>query len=91
MLSCKPELKENYSFEISIYNPSQKDEITGSCADILGYLGSKLNNTQIKMDIHIVEKDETVMIYTSAEKYDYLSKKNPSLEKLKEYFNLITE
>ena len=91
LISCKPELKENFTFEVSIYNPSQKDEIISSSTDILGYLSSKLNNSQIKMDIHIVEKDETVMIYTSSEKYDYLSKKNPNLEKLKEHFNLIPE
>ena len=91
LISCKPELKENFSFVVSIYNPSQKDEITSSSTDILGYLSSKLNNSQIKMEVHIVEKDETVMIYTSSEKYDYLIKKNPNLERLKERLNLIAE
>ena len=43
------------------------------------------------MDIRIVEKEEIEMIYTAAEKYDYLSKKNPNIEKLKELFNLSIE
>jgi len=91
LLSCKPVLKEDLSFEISVYNPSQKDEIAGSSVYILGYLSSKLNNNQIKMDIQIIDKEEIEMIYTAAEKYDYLSKKNPNLEKLKTLFNLSLE
>jgi len=91
LISCKPELKESFTFEVSVYNPSQRDEISGSNTDILGYLCNRLNNTHIKMDIRIVEKEEKEMIYTISEKYAYLSKKNPNIEKLKEIFNLITE
>jgi DNA polymerase-3 subunit gamma/tau len=91
LISCKPVLKDNYSFEISVYNPSQRDETYDSNANILGFLSNKLNNNQIKMDILIVEKGEIEMIYTAAEKYEYLSKKNPNIEKLKELFNLIIE
>ena len=88
LISCIPVLKDNYSFEISVYNPSQKDEIEDSSAQILGYLSSKLNNNQITMDILIIEKKEIEMIYTPTEKYDYLSKKNPNIEILRELFNL---
>ena len=91
LLSCKPALMDNFTIEVSVYNPSQRDEIFGSSTDILGYLCSKLNNTRIKMDIHIVEKDEKDMIYTTSEKYAYLIKKNPNIEKLKEHFNLMME
>ena len=89
--SCKPILNENFVFEVAVYNPSQKDEVFESSALILGYLSGKLNNNRIKMDIRIVEKDEIEMIYTAAEKYAYLSKKNPIVEKLREAFNLVTE
>jgi DNA polymerase-3 subunit gamma/tau len=58
LISCKPVLKDNYSFEISVYNPSQRDEIVDSNTQILGYLSNKLKNNQIKMDILIVEKGE---------------------------------
>ena len=91
LISCKPTLKENFTFEVSVYNPSQKDEVFDSSAEILGHLCARLNNTLLKMDIRIVEKDEKEMIYTSSEKYAYLSKKNPNIEKLTEMFNLISE
>lgn len=89
--SCRPILKEQFSFEVAVYNPSQKDEISDSSTDILGYLYAKLNNTHLKMEIRVAEKDEKAMIYTASEKYDYLSKKNPTLEKLKDIFNLTLE
>jgi hypothetical protein len=89
--SCKPVLKENFVFEVSVYNPSQKDEVFDSSAQILLHLSEKLNNNRIKMDIRIVEKDEVEMIYTATEKYAYLSRINPNVERLKEVFNLALE
>ena len=91
LINCKPVLKENYSFEISVYNPSQRDEISDNHVSILAYLCNKLNNNHLKMNIRIAEKEEIEMIYTTAEKYDYLSKKNPNIEKLKNLFNLTVE
>jgi DNA polymerase-3 subunit gamma/tau len=91
LISCKPALKENFTFEVSVYNPSQKDEISDNSTEILSYLRSNLNNSYIRIDIRIVEKDEMEMIYTSTEKYNYLIKKNPNLEKLKNIFNLTLE
>ncbi|MDR2774603.1 MAG: DNA polymerase III subunit gamma/tau [Tannerella sp.] len=91
LTTCKPILKENFTFEISVYNPSQKNEISDNSAEILGYLCNKLHNTHVKMDILIVEKNEKEMIYTSQEKYNYLIKKNPNLEKLTTIFNLTIE
>jgi DNA polymerase-3 subunit gamma/tau len=91
LISCKPVLKEHYTFEVLVYNPSQKDEIDNNSREILGHLCSRLNNTHIKMDIRIGEKDEKEMIYTSTEKYNYLVKKNPAFEKLKNIFNLTVE
>ena len=86
--SCKPVLKEDFLFEVAVYNPSQKDEVAESSAFILSYLCNKLNNNRIKMDIRIVEKDEVEMIYTTAEKFEYLSKKNPNIENLMAKFDL---
>ena len=89
--NCKPVLKEDFTFEVAVYNPSQKEEIFDNSHLLLGHLCEKLNNNRIKMDIRIVEKEEIEMIYTATEKYDYLLKKNPNIEKLKELFNLIME
>ena len=91
LITCKPSLKEDFRLEVAVYNPSQKDEISEHYSDILTYLNQTLNNTQIKIDIRIVEKEEKEMIYTPSEKYAYLYKKNPTLDKLKELFDLTLE
>jgi DNA polymerase-3 subunit gamma/tau len=91
LINCKPVLKEDFTLEVPVYNPSQKDEILNFSRTILGHLCGKLNNTHIKMDIRIVEKEEKEMIYTSTEKYNYLTNKNPALEKLKNILNLTVE
>jgi len=83
-----PVLKADFTFEVSVFNPIQKNEIFESSPYILGHLCNKLNNNRVKMDIRIAEKGEIKMIYTSTEKYDYLSKKNPNVEKLMKFFNL---
>ena len=91
LVSCKPELKEDFTLDVPVYNPSQKEEITGNSAEILAYLCRKLDNAHIKMAVRIVEKGETDMVYTLTEKYDYLLKNYPRFEKLKRVFNLILE
>jgi DNA polymerase-3 subunit gamma/tau len=53
LINCKPELKDNFLLEVSVYNPSQKEEIFENSAQILGHLHSKLHNNRIKMDIRI--------------------------------------
>lgn len=91
LIHCKPKLKGDFLFEVTVYNPAQKDEISESSTYILGYLFNKLNNTRIRMDVRIAEKDQKEMIYTTAEKYAYLCKKNHYLEKLVKTFDLTIE
>ena len=91
LINCKPSLKEDFRLEVAVYNPSQKDEISDHQSEILAYLNQKLDNDLIKIDIRIVEKDEKEMIYTPSERYAYMSKKNPTVEKLKELFDLTLE
>jgi DNA polymerase-3 subunit gamma/tau len=91
LISCKPSLKEDYLIEVPAYNPNQKNEISDSRAEILAYLCGKLHNSRIKMEIRIVEKDEKEMVYTALEKYNYLVRKNPNLEKLKDSLDLTVE
>ena len=91
LINCKPELKDNFSLEVTVFNPSQKDEIAENSVHILGHLSNKLDNNRIKMDIRIAEKDEKEMIYTPSEKFAYLSKKNQNVEKLMKVFGLTFE
>lgn len=91
LLNCKPKLEKDFSFEVGVFNPAQKDEIADNISSIFNFLISKLNNSHIKMTIRILEQDKKEMIYTSIEKFNYLISKNQNLEKLVNIFNLAPE
>jgi len=88
MISCKPELKENYLFDVGVQNPEQQDDLSSSCIDILQYLRTHLKNNHIQMSTHLIETEEGHLPFTASEKYNYLLQINPMLEKLKDEFNL---
>ncbi|MCD7937335.1 MAG: DNA polymerase III subunit gamma/tau [Tannerellaceae bacterium] len=88
MLNCKPVLKENYYFEVSVHNPGQQEELLNNSVDILSHLRLQLKNTGIQMQIRISESNEKKLAYTATEKYEHLLNVNPTLGRLREEFNL---
>lgn len=88
MINCKPELKENYHFEVAVHNPGQQEELINAAIDILSYLRVQLKNTRIQMRVRIIESNEKHLAYTSTEKFQHLLLVNPVLAKLKDEFNL---
>lgn len=91
MINCQPVLQENYCFEVAVHNPGQQNELTVNSVDILTFLRSKLNNTQIQMRVRIVETNEKHLAYTATERYEHLLQQNPVLARLKDEFNLILD
>lgn len=91
LINCKPLLKGNYVLEISVFNPSQKEEINNSIAHITNFFTNNLNNSHIKINVQVADRKEMEMIYTAKEKYEFLLKENPNLEKLVQAFNLTLE
>lgn len=88
MINNKPGLRENYCFEVAVYNPGQETELANNATDILTYLRDQLKNTRIQMRIRINETNEKKRAYTSIEKYEHLLTVNPVLEKLRAEFGL---
>lgn len=91
MINCKPELKENYHFEVAVHNPGQQEELINAAIDILSYLRAQLKNTRIQMRVRIIETNEKHLAYTSTEKFEHLLHVNPVLAKLKDEFNLTVD
>jgi len=87
--SCQPTLKNDFVIEVTVYNPSQENEILANKEDIYNFLCQKLNNSSIDLTVNISEKNDEEMIYTAEEKFNYLKKNNANLEKLVEAFNLV--
>ncbi len=84
----KPELKDNFLIELVIDNKVQEDEIIFRKADLLGFLRSKLNNSQIQLNTKIVLVQEKTKPYTPQEKFNKMAEKNPELINLKKTLDL---
>lgn len=89
LLSQLPVLKENFFIEVKMNNTPQEKEFAREIKhELLNYLKRELQNTKIKIGTVITDKKTDKKPYTPEEKYQYLNKKNPKLDKLKQQFNL---
>jgi len=88
MTSCKPVLKDDFLFEVTVHNPELQKELAGNSAEVLSFLRDNLKNSKIQMSIHVEEAQQSHHVSLAAEKYDHMVKINPSLIKLTEEFSL---
>jgi replication initiation and membrane attachment protein DnaB len=87
-LSNPPELKEDFQMVLEIENTVQEDLIGTIKPELVSWLRKELKNSKIQLTTQITEKVKGRLIYSDAEKYDELLKKNPSLALLRKKFNL---
>lgn len=87
-LSNMPEWSDDYQFVLEIENTVQEDLISGIKPELVSWLRRELKNSKIQLITLITKKVKGRIIYTDAEKYDELVKKNPSLALLRQKFNL---
>lgn len=87
-LSELPTLEENFQLVLEIENTIQEDLISSIKPELVSYLRIELKNSLIQLSTVITEKVKDRLIYSDAEKYDELLKKNSSLALLRQKFNL---
>ncbi len=87
-LSNIPEIKEDYKLVLEIENRIQDDLISSIKPELISYLRKELKNSKIELVTLITEKVKGRLIYTDAEKFDEMVKKNPNLALLKQTFKL---
>lgn len=88
--SQKPSLNENGNVELELSNNAQYDDFNQRIkTELVNFLREKSGNDSLSIEVKVPrETDENKKPYTSDEKFKYLSKKNPLLNKLKQEFNL---
>ena len=88
--SQKPSLNENGNVELELSNNAQYDDFNQRIKpELVNFLRGKSGNDSLSIEVKVPgETDENKKPYTSEEKFKYLSKKNPLLNKLKQEFNL---
>lgn len=87
-LSYVPEIKEDFQLYLEIENTVQEDLINSIKPELISWLRRELRNSKIQLSTVITEKAKGRIIYTDAEKFDELAKKNEDLKELKKRFNL---
>lgn len=81
-------LKDQTTFEVAVDNEMVQKNMMRLAPQIEDHLHRHLHNRKIKMTVRISEAGENVRAYSQTEKFQLMSKKNPSLKKLKEEFGL---
>ncbi len=85
-----PKLNQDFTVEIILSNKAQLDDFKKEIKQELEeYLRNSLKNNQVILSARIQkETKKEKPLYTAEEKYEHMNKKNPSLGKLKQTFDL---
>ena len=81
-------LKGSNEISLTVPNEMNKVEMIQEMDNLLPFLRKRLNNYSIKSEILISEATKEELVYSANEKYKYLKKLNPSLEELRNRFDL---
>ncbi len=81
-------LADQHTFEVAVDNGMVQKYMQQLAPQIEAHLQKKLHNRKIKMTTRVSEANENVRAYSHVERFQMMSKKNPSLLKLKEAFEL---
>jgi len=88
MKNMNPKLLENNIFEIVVDNAMAEKDMLNIKPQIEQHLRTRLHNEQITMKVRISEQGEVLKVYSKAEQWQLLQKKNISLQKLKDLLGL---
>jgi DNA polymerase-3 subunit gamma/tau len=83
-------LKDNCIGLLSVHNNSLEQALQKLKTRMVQFIQSKLNNKDFTLEIKVKESNEinSDKLYTDRDKYNFLVKKNPNIEKLKNDFDL---
>lgn len=81
-------LADQHTFEVAVDNGMVQKYMQQLAPQIEAHLQKKLHNRKIKMTTRVSEANENVRAYSHVERFQMMSKKNPSLLKLKEALGL---
>jgi DNA polymerase-3 subunit gamma/tau len=89
-----PVLQPGYQVEVILDNSTQQEDfVTNIKAHLQVFLRKELLNESIKVSVRMEENidDGKKKMYTTEEKLQYLSNKNPAVTRLKQQFNMELE
>ncbi|MFM2290859.1 MAG: hypothetical protein RIS29_672 [Bacteroidota bacterium] len=81
--STFPQLVSPTLFEVKVNNVLQEREMVRLQPDIHSFIHLRLQNNSIRMQVRVIEEDETARLSTPEDKYKQMAEQNPALEILK--------
>lgn len=87
-LSNKPELLDKFKVKITVENSVQNDQIRLLKPEMIGFLTRRLMNSLIDVKIEMMDETPENKLLTDDQKLQAMMKKNPSLFKMRNLFNL---
>jgi len=81
-------LKEDGDISLETNSESNKLEIIKEIPALLSYLKESLNNYKIRLEINVISKNDSKLIFTNKEKLDYLKDLNPDIKLLINEFKI---
>ena len=88
MMAIRPKLLDDNKFQIVVYNQLAAESMQSLSASIEESLHKKLQNSQVKMQIHVNEASEEKRAFTASEKLEVMLDKNNNLKKLQKKLGL---
>jgi len=89
MKNMAPVISTMPNVEVTVNNELVKSEMENIFGGIVATLKTYLQNSQLTLTIRVADnKDQQVKVLTRREQFEEMSRKNPSVEKLREAFDL---
>ncbi|MFL5730204.1 MAG: DNA polymerase III subunit gamma/tau [Cytophagaceae bacterium] len=82
---------DKHTIKVKLDNLIQADQLNSFKVDVLEFLRKKLDNNSLTLEADVAEAEGKRKIYTSDEKFKYLSEKYPFLDEMKKRFGLETD
>ncbi|MDA9851838.1 hypothetical protein N9C60_03935 [Flavobacteriaceae bacterium] len=82
------ELEDTDQIVFTVANEMNKAEVNQEMEFLLPFLRKRLNNFEIKLKLIVTETVKEETVFSPTEKYQYLVKLNPTLEELRNKFDL---
>jgi DNA polymerase III subunit gamma/tau len=80
-----------HTIDVALDNDLQKDTLTALRHDLIGFLRERIDAPTLSLEFRVAPQEVKRMPYTAAEKFKYLTQKNPHLEQLQQALGLDTD
>ena len=91
LLSKRPVLTDGSVIEFTVNNKALEETINEDKMNFLGFLRKDLNNFNVQLNLIMTIAEDKANLYTATDRYKHLADKNPTINKLRQAFDLDIE